>query len=78
MLGEDCPGLVSHIKFATNSRAPAEFYWRRLPGAEVEGLGRFLAFVEELVDGGFESFGQFFERFDGRDGMGWPFSTRER
>jgi len=42
---------------------------RRLPLQEVRQLGRFFAFVEELIEWAFECASQLFQRLDGRDSM---------
>jgi hypothetical protein len=60
---------------ASSPELPTEFR-RGSSRREGWGLRRFLAFVEERIDGDFESLGQFFESFDG--GTASPFSTRER
>jgi hypothetical protein len=46
-----------------------KIFVRGLPDAEMEGFGRLLAFVEEQVEGDFESFGQLFESVDRGDGV---------
>jgi len=46
-----------------------KIFVRGLPDAEMEGFGWFLALVKELIEGDFESLSQFFESFDGGDGV---------
>jgi hypothetical protein len=49
-------------------RTPNDLFCR-LPSAKMGRLGRFLPFIEKLVEGNFEGAGELLKRLDGRHGV---------